>query len=68
MSIVIIIGGSVLEKDDWLLVKHFCVSLVTFHIFEKCDVIFDLTLCISDVVGLAHVWQLMNFTVVVLKP
>ena len=67
MSIIIIVCGSVLEKDDWFLVEHFGVGFVTFHIFEECDMIFNLALCFCNVVGLAHVWQLVQFTMVVLE-
>lgn len=55
MRIVVVVGWSVLEKDYWLFIKHLCVRLITFHVFEECDVIFNLTLGFCNVVGLAHV-------------
>lgn len=54
-------------KDLGLLVEQLGVGLVSLHVFEKSDVVFDLALRVHNVVGLAHGGQRVLLTVVVLK-
>ena len=55
MCIIVIVSGSVLKEDYWFLVKHLGISLITLHVFEKCDVIFDLALRFCNVLRLSNV-------------
>ena len=67
MSIIVVISWSILEKDDWLFVKQFSVVFVPSHIFEECDVVFNLAFCIQNIVRFAHIRKLVGFAVVVLE-
>jgi hypothetical protein len=67
MRIVVVISWSILEKDNWLLVKHLRVGLITFHVFKECDVIFDFALRLCNVMRLFNFRQLVSFPVIVLE-
>jgi hypothetical protein len=67
MGIVVIVGWSIFEEDNGLLVKHLCVLLITFHVFKEGNMVFNLALSFRNVVRFTHVWQLVNFAVVVLE-
>lgn len=68
MSIVVIISWSILVENYWLFVKKFCICLVTPHVFEKSNVVLNLAFSICNIVRLANIWKLIDFTVVVLEP
>lgn len=56
MRIIVVVSGSILKEYYRLLVKHLCISLIPLHVFEECNVIFDLAFSVSNIVRLSDVW------------